>query len=54
MYLIFADNLVDVSVKWNGHFVNTIHEQGQFLAEIEQFPIKFKDLEDDGIFMSMK
>ena len=51
---IFADNLVDVSVKWNGHFVNQIHEQGQILAEIEQFPVQFKDIEDDGILMSKK
>ena len=46
--------MVDVSVKWDGHFVNTDHEQGKFLAEIEKFPIQFKDLQDDGILMSLK
>ena len=46
--------MVEVSVDWNGHFLNKIHEQGHFLAEIEPYPIQFKDLEDDGILMSMK
>jgi len=46
--------MVEVSVDWNGHFLNKIHKQGHFLAEIESYPIQFKDLEDDGILMSMK
>jgi len=50
----FTDNMVEVSVDWNGHFLNKIHEQGHLLAEIEPYPIQFKDLEDDGILMSMK
>jgi len=50
----FSDNKVNVSVCWPGHFINKVHEEGQFLAEIEQYPIQFKDLEDDGILMSLK
>jgi len=46
--------MVEVSVDWNGHFLNKIQEQGHFLAEIEPYPIQFKDLEDNGILMSMK
>jgi len=50
----FSDNKVNVSVRWPGHFINKLHEEGQFLAEIEQYPIQFKDLEDDGILRSLK
>jgi len=50
----FTDNIVEISVDWNGHFLNKIHEQGHLLDEIEPYPIQFRDLEDNGIHMSMK
>ncbi|WAQ93640.1 FER-like protein [Mya arenaria] len=48
------DNSVTVNVRWDGHFANKLHEDGKFLAEIEKYPIQFKDIEDDGILMSLK
>ncbi|WAQ93644.1 hypothetical protein MAR_006115, partial [Mya arenaria] len=48
------DNMVTVNVRWDGHFANKLHEGGKFLAEIEKFPVQFKDIEDDGILMSLK
>ncbi|WAQ93645.1 hypothetical protein MAR_006116 [Mya arenaria] len=48
------ENKVTVNVRWDGHFANKLHEDGKFLAEIEEFPIQFKDIEDDGILMSLK
>ncbi|XP_052796120.1 uncharacterized protein LOC128228694 [Mya arenaria] len=48
------ENKVTVNVRWDGHFANKLHEDGKFLAEIEEFPIKFRDIEYDGILMSLK
>ncbi|WAQ93654.1 hypothetical protein MAR_006125 [Mya arenaria] len=48
------DDKVTVNVRWVGHFANQLHEDGKFLAEIEKYPIQFKELEDDGILMSQK
>ncbi|WAQ93664.1 TIE2-like protein [Mya arenaria] len=47
------DTTVTVNVSWDGH-ANKLHEDGKFLAEIEEFPIQFKEIEDEGIFMSLK
>ncbi|XP_052800641.1 uncharacterized protein LOC128231640 [Mya arenaria] len=49
-----GDDKVTVNVRWVGHFANQLHEDGKFLAEIEKYPIQFKELEDDGILMSQK
>ncbi|XP_052809614.1 uncharacterized protein LOC128238075 [Mya arenaria] len=48
------DNKVTVDVRWDGHFANKLHEDGKYLADIEKYPIQFKDIEDDGILMSLK
>ncbi|WAQ93656.1 hypothetical protein MAR_006127 [Mya arenaria] len=48
------DNIVTVNVRWDGHFANKLHEDGKFLAEIEKYPTQFKEIEDDGILMSLK
>ncbi|XP_052799359.1 uncharacterized protein LOC128230970 [Mya arenaria] len=48
------DNIVTVNTRWDGHFANKLHEDGKFLAEIEKYPTQFKDIEDDGILMSLK
>jgi len=51
---VVSDNKVNVSVVWKEHFINKVHHEGQLLAEIEKYPVQFKELEDDGILMSMK
>jgi len=51
---VVSENKVNVSVVWKEHFINKVHHEGQLLAEIEKYPVQFKELEDDGILMSMK
>ena len=41
-------------VTWANHFINSVHETGKFLNEIEQYPIQFKDIQDDGVLFSQK
>ncbi|XP_052232523.1 angiopoietin-1 receptor-like [Dreissena polymorpha] len=47
-------NQVTVSVAWPNYFVNHVHEDGLFLGEIEQYPIQFNEIQDDGVLSSQK
>ncbi|KAH3716775.1 uncharacterized protein LOC127855045 [Dreissena polymorpha] len=45
---------VTVSVAWPNYFVNRLHVDNQFLAEIEKFPVQFKEIQADGVLSSEK
>nr|XP_022304679.1 uncharacterized protein LOC111111817 [Crassostrea virginica] len=37
-------NPVTVSFSWNDHFLNELHENGNFLARIQRFPVSLNDV----------
>ncbi|KAH3716767.1 hypothetical protein DPMN_059496, partial [Dreissena polymorpha] len=45
---------VTVTVAWPNYFGNRLHEENQFLAEIEQYPVQFKEIQADGVLYSEK
>lgn len=51
---MFSDTDVPVIVVWKDHFINEIHDKGKLLAEVENYPIQFADIEDSGVLYATK
>ncbi|KAL4222693.1 hypothetical protein ACF0H5_018734 [Mactra antiquata] len=47
-------NKIRIDVKWMKHFANHFHEDNKLLNEVLDYPIQFKDLEDDGLLSVKK
>lgn len=54
LFFSFLDESVTFRVNWEKHFVNFLHEERNFLGEIEKYPVQFAEIENKGILSSSK
>ncbi|KAL3832342.1 hypothetical protein ACJMK2_023994 [Sinanodonta woodiana] len=63
LYVSTATNISDnlwqaspdvITVVWSGHFFNRIHRENKLLNQVLEYPIQFKNVQEDGILSSSK